>query len=590
MKQVFIYKSCVFLLFLSLFLILGAGFMLPKSGNAEMWISSLYANCLLAFVNSIVVVFFRPQSSEALRLDYKEQKLNEDRETLQQQQQEYEERWQRLNEKERQLKQKQMQYRQYAEFPESLEDGEMLHQDEFDEEIAQLLHDKAEIIFDKIINQKYVEQDNFKHSLLIGDLVDLIESVARIHHPDSEHPLLETSIENLLQALNRLSLQLLVLVDGFSVNIKEYNFRKTYLYIQKAAVAAGYYKKAEPFLSFAAPVLRVGLASNPVIGVAHSVALEAGKHVIKKSSEKYALTLLHDVIEIIGIQAATIFGDDSVRYRNRHWIYAVELSEIIHHFAPVDAKAVAKTLRIIGGLSLPSEYDRIFLYHCLSQGKTAHPEKFAHDFLDENDRRELASSLKNFVEDTVNKDRQESNDKKALAWRKELEQRLHVEIPLNLDRDDRDYLKNMLSTGSPEKKIKPFLARYILELMGESETPQFIYTDIFFEPALPLQADNELYLVGSNKKLILLAVDNDDRIEAVWQYEPKMPGPLLLRRINNILADDCRISGGVWLKELPTDREPEFIVKGKSIGSYDSYFQALENQATGNRREGTGGR
>lgn len=588
MKPVFIHKACVFLLFFFLLLIPSAGFMLSKNAASTLWESLFYGSCLLAFACGIVAVFFRPSSSEALRLDYKEQKLNEDKEALLLQQQEHEEKWQRLNEKERQLKQKLMQYHQFAEFPKIPESGEMLHQDAPDAEIAQLLHNKAEIIFDKIINKKYMEREDFKYLLLIEDVVDLIESVARIHHPDSEHPLLETSTENLLRALNRLSLQLLLLVDGFPVNIKEYNLRKTYFYIQKSAMAAGYYKKAEPFLSFAAPVLRVGLASHPVIGVAHSVAIEAGKQVIKKSSEKYALTLLHDVIEIIGSQAATIFGDDSARYRNRHWIHATEISEIIHRFAPVSAEALEKALRIIGGLPLPNEYDRIFLYHCLAQGKTAHPEKFAHDFLDEQSRRELADSLKNFVEDSVNKNRREENNKKALLWRKELERRLHVEISLNLDRDDSDYLKNMLSAGSPEKKIKPFLARYILELMTENETPQFIYTDIFFEPALPLQADHELYLIGSNKRLTLLAVDSNDSIEPVWEYRAQMTEPLIFQRIGNILTDNCRISGGTWRGNMNLNREPEFIIKGKSIGSYDSHFQALKHrlQETGCREQG----
>lgn len=574
MKYNLIYKIFIFVLFLSLFLILGSGFMLGQNGDLLFWQTSIYSYCLLALISSIVVVFFRPQSSEALRLDYEERKINENKEQLQQQQQNYESRLQRLILQEEQLKQKLMQYQQYAEFPDDYQTEEYLSA--FDEEITHLLHDKAEIIFDKIIHKKYTEQGEFKHSLLLADVVDLIESVARLHHPDSEHPLLETSVENLLRSLNRLSLQLLVLVDRFPVNIKEYNLRKTYLYVQKSAIAVGYYKKAEPFLSFVTPVLRIGMASNPMIGVAQSVAIEAGKQMIKKSSEKYALTLLHDIIEIIGAQATTIFGEKSFRYRNKNWIYALELAEIIHHFSPVNPTALSQAMRIISGLQMHSEYDRIFLYQCLAQNKIPELEKFDYQFLTPENKQEIAGKLKEFVENSINKDRQQENDRKAILWRKKLEQRLKMEIQLNIDRDDSHYLKNMLSSASPEKKVKPFLARYILEQMQATEIPQFIYTDISFEITLPLQAGSELCLLGSNRRLILLEVDNTD-VRMIWQYETKTKEPLLFQRIKNILADDCRISGGEWLGGIQIDKEPEFVIRGKNIGSYESYFQALES-------------
>ncbi|MCK5662349.1 MAG: hypothetical protein KAI17_02635, partial [Thiotrichaceae bacterium] len=388
-----------------------------------------------------------------------------------------------LIQKENEVKQKLMQYRQYAEFPDDNRGvGEELGE-YFDDDVAQLLHDKAEIIFDKIINKQYSENKVFKHELLLEEIVDLIDSVARIHHPDSQHPILETSIENLLRSLNRLSMQLLVLVDSFPVNIKEYNLRKTYLYIQKSATTIGYYKKAEPFLTFAAPVLRIGMAANPIVGVAHAVAYEAGKQVIKKSSEKYALNLLHDVIAIIGEQATTIFGDSSLRYRSKHWIYALELTEISYHFNPIKPEALTKAMKIISGLLMRSEYDRIFLYHCLVQGRSANPDRYANDFISTDGKQQLADKLSEFIENYVYQRNHEESAKKITRWRKKVERRLGIEIQLKLDKNDAEYLKTRLSSGSPEKKIKPLLARYILAIMHNEETPQFIYTDISIDIA-----------------------------------------------------------------------------------------------------------
>ncbi len=232
----FIRKIAVSLLFLGLLGILGSTFMLTKILTPYPWEWGVYASCLIVFLSSIVVIFFRQEGSEQILLKYKERKIQEDEERLQQLQKDFESKLNLLAQQEKEVKQKLMQYKQYAEFPnEKTTTVDSDDKSYFDDEVTQLLHDKAEIIFDKIINKKYTEKNIFKHQLLQEDIVDLIESVARIHHPESQNPLLETSIENLLRSLNRVSLQLLVLIDSFPINIKEYNLGKTYLYIQKSA-------------------------------------------------------------------------------------------------------------------------------------------------------------------------------------------------------------------------------------------------------------------------------------------------------------------------------------------------------------------
>jgi hypothetical protein len=586
MKNQTIYKISVFILFSGFFFILGSTFMLANTQTSDPWEWVIYGSSFIMLLSSIMIVFFRKESSESLKLDYRERKITEDEQVLEQKQKQYQISLSALTQKENQVKQKLMQYQQFAEFPNDNEWGNDRSNEHFDNEIAQLLQDKAEIIFEKIINKRYTEKKAFKSTLLLEDIADLIESVARIHHPDSQHPILETSIENLLHSLNRLSLQLLVLVDSFPINIKQYNLKTTYLYIQKSATTIGYYKKAEPFLTFVTPILRIGLASNPVVGIAQTVAIEAGKIVIKKGSEKYALNLLHDIIEIIGEQATTIFGEDSFRYRNLHWIYAVELTEINVHFNPVNSEALAIAMKIISGLPMQSEYDRIFIYQCLAQGKSVNPDRFSHDFCSKKDIQELINKLTSFVEDTINKNSEEKESqwsKKTISWRKKAEQRLGVKIALSIDKNDADDLKKRLSSGSPEKKIKPFLARAILAMMKEQETPQFVYTDIAIgtqlkNKSLPETIEcKELWLIGTNRRLILLSVDETNKTLILWCYDSKNKESISIHRISKVVADDCRVRGGMWQVQLPSDIEPEFILEGRNISSYDSYFQVLED-------------
>jgi hypothetical protein len=572
-------KIAISLLFLSWLGVLGSTFMLIEMVSPYHWEWGIYGSCLILFLSSIVVVFFRQESSEQLLLKYKELKIQEDEEILHKLQKDFDSRLGLLEHKEKAVKLKLMQYKQYAEFPnEKITRLDSHDKGYFDDEVAQLLHDKAEIIFDKIINKKYIEKTVFKHQLLLEDMVDLIESVARIHHPESQNPLLETSIENLFRSLNRVSLQLLVLIDGFPINIKEYNLRKTYLYIQKSATTVGYYKKAEPFLTFASPLLRIGMASNPLIGVAQTVAIEAGKHVIKTGSERYALNLLHDVIEIIGEQASTIFGDTSLRYHSKDWIYAVELTELMHYFNPAEPVVLSKVMKIIGGLPISSEYDRIFIYHCLALNKSVNPDSFSNDFFTDEDKQELVKKLTDFIENRLNKNRTEENEKKLISWRKKTELRLAVKIPLNIDSNDTETLKNQLNAQSPEKIIKPFLARAILAMMAGGETVQFIYTDIQLEAIIPSVEVKQLWLIASNVRLCLLNVDaKENKTQCIWCYDSRKDRSLVFQKIKRVVADDCKVVGGSWQTKVKSNAAPAFIIEGRKSSGYDSTFQVLES-------------
>ncbi|GFO73754.1 hypothetical protein BPLS_P0010 [Bathymodiolus platifrons methanotrophic gill symbiont] len=214
MKINTIHNIFVCLLFISLLFIPASTFFVSKGGLLEQWEWVIYACTFVVFVSSVFIIFFARKRSASLQLDYRERKIDEAQETLQQAQKEYEERLALLAQREKEAKQKLLQYQQYIEFPDEQQWHDPEDNGSFDAEVAQLLHDKAKVIFDNIASKKYTENNTFKHELLLEELVDLIESVARIHHPDSENPILETSVENLLRSLNRLSMQLLVYIDG----------------------------------------------------------------------------------------------------------------------------------------------------------------------------------------------------------------------------------------------------------------------------------------------------------------------------------------------------------------------------------------
>ena len=111
--------------------------------------------------------------------------------------------------------------------------------------------------------------------------------------------------------------------------------------------------------------------------------------------------------------------------------------------------------------------------------------------------------------------------------------------------------------------------------MEPDEVPQFIYTDIVLEKEFSLLQYKNLWLVISNQGLRLLSVDKQQQISLLWQYQLGV-SELSVQRIKRVVADDCKVSGGLWAEELVTEYPAEFIILGRKVSSYESYFRAVE--------------
>lgn len=253
---------------------------------------------------------------------------------------------------------------------------------EKDRAVMALLEKRAEILFEKIKTNAYQEDGVFQRDRLSADMIDLVETVARIYYPDSKRPLLETSVESLLRAVNRISLQLLLLLEGLPLDIKSYNLQTTYETVRKGVRAYGVYKTAAPYFSYARPfyyLSRYAVGAAPmVLGAGWAVSELFKRSALRFSSNmahRYALGLLRDMVLIVGGEAAGVFGGD-YRLRDPNWIYGAELTDLMAAADPSPG-LLRPALDEIGGLALKSEYDRIFLYRCMAAGAGVKLEQFA---------------------------------------------------------------------------------------------------------------------------------------------------------------------------------------------------------------------
>ena len=277
-----------------------------------------------------------------------------------------------------------------------------------DEELDKLIREQAELLFQKVKSNEYHPNNPEDRKLFAQHMLTFIENIALVYRPESKRPLLETSIHQLLKAVNRTSLQLLTYLDQLPLDVKEYNINKTYGYVQTATKAYSVYKNATDYWDKLSPAYylgRVALGANPMtlalLWLGGKVATSQGKRLFTKYGEQYALGLLNEVVKTVGQETANIY-DANYRYRDAYWIYGVELTELLSKF-PFSPEALQAAIQELSALQLRSEYDRIYLYRQLAQRKTALTSSNSkhHQVLSDAERETLAKRLEKFYQQNI---------------------------------------------------------------------------------------------------------------------------------------------------------------------------------------------
>ncbi|MBI1312861.1 hypothetical protein GC176_16350 [bacterium] len=301
-----------------------------------------------------------------------------------------------------------------------------------DHRVIELLETEATFVYERIRDGRYREDGQLKIEAIRNDTLDLIQRVARIYRPDSDNPLLETSVEKLLRAGSRVCLHLLVVLERLPLDLHEESFSTLHEYVRRAVKAYDVYTAAEPYLGYASKALYVGrlaMGANPLtLGVTWALT-ELGRRGVKAVGQKFvdqqAVALLGDLVRVIGFEVAGIYGGD-FRHRDPNWVYGSELTDLMSRF-PVSRQNLAHALREIGALTFRNEYDRVFLYRCLSTHRSAAPPPASHDFLPSDARQEIARKLESFFRNFVHG----KTERGVTEWRIGVESRLGLRLRLD---------------------------------------------------------------------------------------------------------------------------------------------------------------
>ncbi|RMG37354.1 MAG: hypothetical protein D6725_08980, partial [Planctomycetota bacterium] len=306
---------------------------------------------------------------------------------------------------------------------------ELLELAEKDRRVLSLLEEESERLYEKIRRNEFTEDGSFSWTRLRDELYELIVRVARVYKPDAQNPLLETNLEQLLRAGSRVCLHVLVLMESLPVAVHQYDIQQLYKYLRTATKVYGAYRTLRPFWNVARHAWlpgRVLLGGNPLAAAAMWAGSQAASMALKKVTQdlidRRAIEFLRSLIRVIAYEVAGIYGGD-FRYRDANWVYGAELVELAASF-PLSRQSLRAALAEVSRLQLRNEYDRVFLYRCLSEHRRPARLLPAAYVLTEEERRRVAEKLEEFFTSHMH-GRTESRVRK---WREGVQNRLGVRL------------------------------------------------------------------------------------------------------------------------------------------------------------------
>ena len=306
---------------------------------------------------------------------------------------------------------------------------------EKDQQVFELLEKESQQLYDRIKSGRYKASDEddgkFNVDQARNDALEFMLAVARIYQPDAQDPLLETSVSDVLRAASRTCLHLLIVLERLPLSLHDKSISTIYSYVRKAVKAYDLYQAASPYLGFASRAFNVGRFAagvNPLtVGLTWALS-EFGKKGAKTLTTKFvdqqAVGVLHDLVRVVGFEVAGIYSGE-FRHRDPHWVFGSELTHLMSQF-PVSRESLSRALREIGGLELRNEYDRVYLYRCLSTHRSAEPLQNAAGILSTQDCQNVVKRLENFYRSFMHG----RTERRTEAWKSGVEERLGVKLVL----------------------------------------------------------------------------------------------------------------------------------------------------------------
>lgn len=428
-----------------------------------------------------------------------------------------------------------------------------------DRQLQTLISDQARQVYRRIRDGYYQPGDQLDAKLIREDVVSFVTQVARLYRPEADNPLLQTSVEQLLRAGSRICLHVLVVLERLPLDVKNQSFADLYAWFQTAVKAFDLYSRAEPYLGYAGQALYAGRllagASPLTLGITWALTeltKRGAKSLGKKFVDQQSVALLNDLTQVIGFEVAAVFSSD-FRFRDPAWIYGSELTVLMSRF-PVSRESLAQALREVGSLTLRNEYDRIWLYRCLSMHRAAEPLVDAHQLLNAAQRQTIARRLEQFYQGFIHGRTAE----RVESWLHDVEGRLGLRLS-GISLPDHSAAVVPVSVDQDSLKAARSLAAFLTAVKSQ---PARLLRD--WQPRL--------------QSLQSLSVESWQRLldDVPDRFEPPDLDPKH-ELVEPFLSDLCRLAVRVPPHDVPTD---EFVLESAAYfgADVDRLHQKLDRE------------
>ncbi|MEO0446937.1 MAG: hypothetical protein AAF191_12760, partial [Verrucomicrobiota bacterium] len=219
--------------------VLGLVVLVLSWGHLAPWLSALLLLAIALTVGSAVFFRFR-LAGEHVALETEQKEISQERDALESLRGSLEKETLGFEKRRKQFEDRLMTYHEWMEFPDHQAIAEAREEasetvSAKDQEALQRIQEASDRIFDGFQSDRYSDQGKFDPRLLGNDIIDFVGDIAAVYQPDAKEPLLETSVEKLLKAVNHISLQLLFQLEQLPFNLKEYSLAKAYEHTRTAS-------------------------------------------------------------------------------------------------------------------------------------------------------------------------------------------------------------------------------------------------------------------------------------------------------------------------------------------------------------------
>jgi hypothetical protein len=301
-----------------------------------------------------------------------------------------------------------------------------------DRQLDKLLEERTRELFEKIYKNEYSPEGSFRPTLVRDDVYALANEIATLYGADPENPLAGVSAERALRAGSRCCLKFLVELDRLPLDVRTYDLASIYSYVRQAVKVYSLYRSASPYMGLLRGAwygARIAMGANPLtLGAwwfAGSLSSKGASALASSVANRWALNFLHDIVRIVGYEVASVY-DENLRYRDPNWCFAAELTELVQHF-PSSELSLRRALSLVGSLQLRNEYDRIFFFRCIVEGKRPGLGRIQASDLPPDRRKEIAERLEGFLESYIT----DPTPRVVERWRAGVENRLDIALTLD---------------------------------------------------------------------------------------------------------------------------------------------------------------